>query len=227
MLVTNTTRGKNKPNKAPLATQPCLQLALTRKPKPTSMKIYVKNMVCSRCITVVKNELAAAGILPIAVVLGEIELAAPPTTAQLTEIEMRLTGHGFERIDDKKSILVESIKKLALLFAQNLEDQNGHKFSVYIAKELGKNYSYLSNIFSEVEGVTLEHFIILQKIEKVKELLVYNEQSLSQIAYTLGYSSVAHVSAQFKKVTGLTPSHFKTIGTQKRASIDALLKGDS
>ncbi len=184
------------------------------------MKIYIRNMVCNRCISVVKSEFEKAGFEPLYISLGEVELKQELDKKELEVINAKLIAHGFELIDDKKSRLIEKIKNVLI----NQIHYSGIKpkinYSHLITDELHKDYSYLSNLFSEIEGITIEQYIILQKIEKVKELLVYDELNLSQIADKLGYSSVSHLSRQFKKITGLTPSHFKIIKDQKRISLD-------
>ena len=178
-------------------------------------------MVCNRCRSVVQGELAKIGLVPLDVQLGEIELKTVPTSGQLEKLKPALLQHGFELIDDSKSRLISQIKKVIIEHVHYREEGKLKvNFSDYLISKLNKDYHYLSNLFSEVEGITIEKFMINQKIEKVKELLVYDELSLSEIADKLGYSSVAHLSSQFKKVTGLTPSHFKRVREVKRKSLD-------
>lgn len=180
-------------------------------------------MVCDRCIRVVKDELENIGIYPCEVRLGKVTFEADLENDVLKTIDHILQLNGFEIIDDRKSKLIESIKNLIIKTIHH-EDLNDLKivWSEFLSRELHFEYKYLSQLYSSVEGITIEHFIILHKIEKAKELLVYNELTLSQIAWELGYSSVAHLSNQFKKVTGLTPGKFKQIGKEKRKSIDNL-----
>ena len=186
-----------------------------------SKKLFIRNMVCNRCRSVVQGELIKIGLVPIDVQLGEIELKAAPTSGQLEKLKPTLLQHGFELIDDGKSRLISQIKKVIIEHVHYGEEGKLKvNFSDYLISKLNKDYHYLSNLFSEVEGITIEKFMINQKIEKVKELLVYDELSLSEIADKLGYSSVAHLSSQFKKVTGLTPSHFKRVREVKRKSLD-------
>ena len=185
-------------------------------------KIYIKHMVCDRCTMVVRQELEKLGIVAASIRLGEIELPATPDDRQLESIRNSLSAVGFEIIDDKKSRVIEQIKAAIIDVVQHQKKLTTN-LSDYLAREIGKDYSYQSNLFSEVEGTTIEQYFIHQKIEKVKELLVYDELTLSEIAYALGYSSVAHLSNQFKKVTGLTPSHFKKIGTTKRTPLDKVV----
>lgn len=177
-------------------------------------------MVCNRCIMVVRQEFEKEGIKPVEVNMGEVVLSKPISDSQLNNIGNRLTEIGFEILDDKKKKLIEKAKTILIEKVQTGEIEEHFNFSDYLPKKLNKEYTQLSRLFSEVEGITLEQFFILQKIEKVKEWLVYDELTLSEISYRLGYSSVAHLSAQFKKVTGLTPSNFKKLGVKHRKSID-------
>ncbi|MBS3993023.1 MAG: helix-turn-helix transcriptional regulator [Bacteroidetes bacterium] len=184
------------------------------------MKIYIKNMVCNRCIMVVKSELENMGYTLLNISLGVVEFKSNLSAAQKLTINNRLRILGFELIDDKKSRLIEKIKSLIIELVQNHDSKLKDNLSALISHELNHDYTYLSNLFSQVEGMTIEKFFIAQKIEKVKELLVYDELSLSEIAFRLHYSNVAHLSSQFKKVTGVTPSHFKNIRDNKRRSLD-------
>lgn len=170
----------------------------------------------------VKQEFENAGINPVAVNMGEVELVSPLTKEELEKIDKQLTGLGFEILDDKNRKLIEQVKTLLIKQVQSGEIEEHFSLSEFISKQLNKKYTQISRLFSEVEGITLEQFFILQKIEKVKEWLVYDELSLSEISYRLGYSSVAHLSTQFKKVTGLTPSAFKKIGISHRRPLDRL-----
>lgn len=179
-------------------------------------------MVCNRCILVVQQELERAGLKPLSVSLGEVELERDPGQKALDNLAVRLNALDFEILDDQKKKQIEKIKNL--LIAQVRTGHIPEHFSLadFLSAKLHKEYSQISRLFSEVESVTIEQFFILQKIEKVKEWLVYKELTLSEIAWKLGYSSVAHLSAQFKKVTGLTPSHFKELGGQKRKPLDQI-----
>lgn len=179
-------------------------------------------MVCSRCKMVVKDELTKFGIHPTSVELGEVEITEDLNNKKKNELNKVLQSFGFDLIDNKKSQLIEKIKNTIVELVHYSEDQLKTKFSEHISIMLHHDYSYLSNLFSEVEGTTIEKYFIAQKIEKVKELLKYDELSLSEIADRLGYSSVAYLSNQFKKITGLTPSHFKKAGNQKRKSLDKI-----
>ena len=177
-------------------------------------------MVCNRCIMAVKQELEKQKLLPALISLGEVELSKPATDKQLTNLNERLKELGFELLNDQKKKQIEKIKNLLIKKVQSGEVEEHFSITSYLTKVLNKDYSYISRLFSEVESITIEQFFILQKIEKVKELIIYNEINLSEISYKLGYSSVAHLSAQFKKVTGLTPSHFKKMGGTHRHSLD-------
>jgi len=153
--------------------------------------------------------------------LGEIQLSSSPEEQQLQNFRQLLEQQGFELIEDKAARLVNQIKTEVLNWVRlNETESRKYKFSAHLADALAKDHNYLSSLFSSVEGVTIEHYLISQKIERVKELLVYDELSLSEIAHQLGYSSVQHLSNQFKKETGLTPSHFKKIGAAKRKPLD-------
>jgi AraC-like DNA-binding protein len=186
------------------------------------MKIYIKNMVCDRCKMVVKSELEQLGLQPLMVELGEVELKEELTNKQKELVNTRFLELGFELIDDKKSRLIERVKNLVVELVHHSEEQLNMNVSDYLMQYIPMEYKYLSNLFSEVEGTTIEKFYIAQRLERVKELLVYDELSLSEIADQMGYSSVAYLSTQFKKVVGLTPSHFKSIKASKRKSLDHL-----
>ncbi|MDZ4846182.1 MAG: AraC family transcriptional regulator [Chitinophagales bacterium] len=185
------------------------------------MKFFIKNKVCNRCKTAVRNEFEKTGIYPVHVELGEVENKEELSPKQIEHLQNGLVSLGFELIDNKKSRVIEKIKNVIIDSIQHLNaDTTKINYSHLIESKLNKDYTYLTNLFSEVEGTTIEKFIICQKIERVKELLVYDELSLSEIAYTMGDSSLAHLSNQFKKVTGLIPSHFKNIGDKKRKPLD-------
>ncbi|MGQ1784370.1 MULTISPECIES: helix-turn-helix domain-containing protein [unclassified Saccharicrinis] len=186
-----------------------------------STTLHIKNMVCKRCIKVVRDEFAKLDLIIEEIELGKVIVSPQLSNDKIEEVRQILDENGFELIDDKKSKLIDSIKTLIIEkihYAENSFESINN--SDYIAKELGFDYSYLSNLFSSVEGITIEKYIINQKIEKAKELLVYDELSLNEISYQLGYSSVQHLSNQFKKVTGLTPSHFKKLKENKRKPLD-------
>lgn len=181
-------------------------------------------MVCNRCISVVKDELENLGLKVEKIKLGEVIVNGSEEQIDKQILVSALTKHGFELIDDKKSLILEKIKT-AVIEQIHYPDKKGgsnYNFSKLIEEKVGLDYNYLSSLFSSLEGTTLEKYIIHQKIERVKELLVYDELNLSEIAYQLGYSSVQHLSSQFKKVTDLTPSHFKKIKENKRLPLDEI-----
>lgn len=177
-------------------------------------------MVTIRCKMVVKSELEKFGIHYNSVDLGEVIVRDEPSQVQLDQLALGLRKAGLELMDDKKSILVEKIKAVIIELVHYNDDQLKINLSDYLTEKLSHNYTYLANLFSEVKGTTIEQFYIGHKIEKVKELLVYDELTLTEIAYKLNYSSVAHLSNQFKKMTGLTPSHFKKLKHKRRKTLE-------
>jgi len=162
------------------------------------------------------------GYPPVRISLGEVETAHPIQENDLEKLRKALVSYGFELIDDTKSQLIEKIKNTIVQSVHHSNEDLKINYSEYIESHLNRDYAYLSSLFSEVEGTTIEKYIILQKIERVKELLVYDELTLSEIAYQMGYSNVAYLSNQFKKVTGLTPSHFKQVKENKRKPLDKI-----
>nr|WP_315222956.1 AraC family transcriptional regulator [uncultured Flavobacterium sp.] len=186
------------------------------------MILYIKNMVCGRCKMVVKSEFNQLGLPTISVELGQVELKEAITESQKEILLKNLQAIGFDIIDDKKSITAEKIKNLIVDLVHHKNNELKINLSDYLVENLHQDYSTLSNLFSELENITIEKYFISQKIEKVKELLVYNELSLSEIADILNYSNVAHLSNQFKKVTGFTPTHFKQLKDKKRIQIENL-----
>ncbi|MHA4807894.1 helix-turn-helix domain-containing protein [Flavitalea flava] len=185
--------------------------------------LYIKNMVCPRCITAVEQVFSDLKVEPLYVNLGEVRLEKPLSALQLEGLAIRLKELGFEQLDDARKQQIEKIKSVIIERVHHKEDEK-FSFSEILSKALHKDYSQLSKLFSETEGITIEQFVILQKIEKVKELLAYREMNLSEIADKLCYSSVAYLSAQFKKVTGLTPSQFKTQDIHLRKPLDGVQK---
>jgi len=175
------------------------------------MRLFIKNMVCNRCIMAVQQAFDEAGLHPEKVVLGEVEIKEESfSDGVLKHLDANLSKLGFERIDDRKARLIEGIKnKIIQLIHHSDSVDRKYNWSKILSDEMHYEYNYLSSLFSSVEGITLEQYIIRQKIERVKELLFYDELNLSEIANRLGYSNVAHLSAQFKKVTGMTPSELK------------------
>lgn len=178
-------------------------------------------MVCNRCKAAVNDALETHGLHPVSIQLGEVVVSEEQiATDVMQSLEQSLKALGFEIIDDKKTKIIEKIKSVVINIIHHSDEQPRYKYSDIITAALHYDYTYLSKLFSEVEGTTIEHYIINQKIERIKELLVYNEMNLSEIADSMGYSSVAHLSAQFKKITGLPPSHFKNIGAEQRKPLD-------
>lgn len=190
-----------------------------------TLKLHIKNMVCDRCKRVVGEELAKLGYDVLSVSLGEAEISSPTGGFAVEQIRNVLEECGFELLDDRKTQLIEQVKLALIELVHQQGEADLHiNTSDYLATKLAMDYSYLSSLFSAHEGITIEKYLILQRVERVKELLVYNELSLKEIAYKLGYSSVAHLSNQFKKVTGLTPSYFKEVKENKRKTIDQVHK---
>lgn len=186
--------------------------------------LLVKNMVCHRCLLAVENVLANASVPFQKVIVGEIHLTETLSDQQHASVTSGLAAIGLELIDNRTSGLVEKIKQLVIKKArvEVSEKESNLNLSTYLSQNLYHEYTYLSSLFSSVEGRTIENYFIQQRIEKVKELLVYNQLTLATIAFEMGYSSVAHLSSQFKQITGLTPSHFKKLGAAKRKLIDQL-----
>lgn len=185
------------------------------------MNLYIKNMVCDRCIMAVRQLLEARQLHPIMIQLGEVQL----TEAELEPEVLRglmeeLRSLGFELMDDKKSRIIERIKNCIIRLVHHSGEPPRHKYSEIIATGVGYDYPYLSKLFSEVEGITVEQYLIRQKVEKAKEYLIYDELSLSEIADKMGYSSVAHLSGQFRKLTGMTPTAFRKLGVRPRSALD-------
>lgn len=180
-------------------------------------------MVCDRCIMVVRQQLDEAGLAYKNVQLGEAKLVTQPDEQQLQTLRDSLSSLGFELLDDKRATLVEKIKSVIIDLIHRHEDvELNKKLSVMLQEKLQIDYHYLTTLFSSVEGITIEKYVILQRIERAKELLIYDELSLSEIAYKLGYSSVQHLSQQFKNITGFTPSQFKQLKENRRKPLDKL-----
>jgi AraC family transcriptional regulator len=186
------------------------------------MDIYIKNMVCNRCIMVVSGIFEESGINGAMVQLGKVSTADKISDSKLKDIEKKLNKVGFELISDSKSRLIEQIRKLTIEYVYHHSGIDKENFSSFLTGQMSLDYNYLSSLYSSVEGTTIEKHLINLKIERVKELLVYHEKTLSEIAWEMGYSSVAHLSGQFKKVTGFTPSYFRELKEQKRKSIDKI-----
>ncbi|PJJ79384.1 helix-turn-helix domain-containing protein [Mucilaginibacter auburnensis] len=186
------------------------------------MKLYIKNMVCRRCVIAVEKLVANAGFQVQNISLGEVIISEDPDYVALEHLNQTLHHLGFELIDDRRSRLIEKVKSLIIHVVHHSDSPLELNVSEYLAQEMNYDYKYLSNLFSEVEGNTIENFFISQKIEKIKELLTYDELSLKEIAFKLSYSSPAYLSSQFKKHTGFTPGHFKAVKANKRIFVDNL-----
>ena len=186
------------------------------------VKLYIKYMVSLRCILMVKEELKKLGIKYVVVDLGVVEILEDISHEQREQLKANLLKSGLELLDDKRSILIERIKNVIIEMIHYSEELPKINYSDYISEKLGYDYTYLSNIFSEVKGITLQQYIIINRIEKVKELLLYDELNLTEISYRLQYSSVAHLSNQFKKITGLTPSFYKQMKQKRKVNLENL-----
>ncbi|UEG50878.1 AraC family transcriptional regulator [Ferruginibacter lapsinanis] len=186
------------------------------------MKLFIKYMVSVRCKMMVKEQLKKLGLHFTKVELGEVEIMENITPEQREQLKVALNRSGLDLMDDKKAVLIEKIKNVIIEMIHYTDELPRTNFSDYLSEKLNYDYTYLSNLFSETEAITIEHFIIIHKIEKVKELIIYDELNLTEIAWKLHYSSVAHLSHQFKKVTGLTPSYFKSLKKKKRSPLDNL-----
>nr|NQU90295.1 AraC family transcriptional regulator [Bacteroidota bacterium] len=188
-------------------------------------ELHIKNMVCNRCIKVVNEELTKLGFTIKSIELGKVELGSTIDEKDLDSIKLSLEANGFELLSDKKSRIISKIKtEIIKAVHYGVGVRENINFSDFLSRQVGNDYSYISSLFSSTEGITIEKYLILQKIERAKELLVYDELSLSEIAIQLDYSSVQYLSNQFKKITGLTPTHFKKIQKNKRLGLDKLLK---
>ena len=184
------------------------------------MKLYIKYMVSNRCKMAVKEELKKLGLHFIVVDLGEVEIMETISADQREKLKISLIDSGLELMDDKSAVLIEKIKNTIIEMIHHSDEMIKTNFSDYLSEKLNHDYTYLANLFSEVQGTTIEHFIINHKIERIKELIIYDELNITEIAWKMNYSSVAHLSNQFKKVTGLSPSHFKQLKDKKRSQIE-------
>ena len=179
-------------------------------------------MVSNRCKMTVKEELKKLGLHFVIVELGEVEIMEDLTPEQREELKTALSNSGLELMDDKRAVLVEKIKNAIIEMVHHSEENIKINFSDYLSEKLNHNYTYLANLFSEVRGITIEHFLIAHKIERIKELIIYDELNITEIAWKMNYSSVAHLSNQFKKVTGLSPTHFKQLKDKRRSPIEEI-----
>ncbi len=179
-------------------------------------------MVSTRCKMLVKEELKKLQLHFIVVELGEIEIMESITDEQRSQLNTALKESGLELMDDKKAVLIEKIKNIIIEMVHYSDELPAVNYSDYISSKVGLDYTYLSNVFSEVKGITIQQFIINHKIERIKELIIYDELNITEIAWKMNYSSVAHLSNQFKKITGLTPSHFKLLKDKRRTPIEEI-----
>ncbi len=184
------------------------------------MKLYIKFMVSHRCKMMVKEELAKLGLHYVVVDLGVVDILENITRLQHDALKRNLAVSGLELLDDKKSVLIERIKNVIIEMIHYSDELPKINYSEFISNKLNYDYTYLSNLFSEVNGITIQHFIIIHKIERVKELLLYGELNLTEISYLMQYSSVAHLSNQFKKVTGLSPSFYKQMKSKRSSNLE-------
>jgi AraC-like DNA-binding protein len=184
------------------------------------LKLYIKYMVSNRCKMAVKEELKKLGLHFILVELGEVDVMEDLSLEQRAELKAGLLDSGLELMDDKRAVLIERIKNAVVEMVHHSDEMIKVNFSDYLSEKLNHDYTYLANLFSEIQGVTIEHFIINHKIERIKELIIYDELNITEIAWKMNYSSVAHLSNQFKKVTGLSPSHFKQMKDKRRNQIE-------
>lgn len=185
------------------------------------MKLYIKNMVCPRCIMAIEQTLKQSDIAYLSVRLGEVVTADELSDRQIARFRSEIEALGFDLLDDSQKQTIEQIKDIIIAYIHHTQEKKTN-ISEILSSKLRKDYSSLSKLFSSTEGITIEQYVILQKTERIKELLSYNEQTLSEIAVDMGYSSVAHLSAQFKKITGMTPTQFKSQGIHLRQSLDSL-----
>jgi len=176
-------------------------------------------MACESCVIFVKDTLDEMGISPVNVELGEIETKEDISDDKKLKLNSQIKKAGMELLEKKQGVLIEKIKKFCIDYVSNSDNRSNIKFSVLLSQELDHSYTYLANFFSEVEASTIEQYIIALKIERIKELIIFGEDTFSEIAHKLNYSSAAHLSSQFKKATGLTPSHFKALKEKRRITI--------
>lgn len=183
------------------------------------MRIFVRNMACESCIVVVKEALVELDIPIIRVILGEIETKNDVTDGEKKELNHMIQKVGLELLEGKQGVLIELIKKVIIDYVYKSDDKPNLNFSNLLSKELNYSYTYLANFFSEFEDTTIEQYIVALKIERIKELIIFGEDTFTEIAFKLHYSSASHLSSQFKKITGLSPSHFKALKEKGRISI--------
>jgi len=188
--------------------------------QPFNLKLHIKYMVSNRCKLTVREILKNMQLHFVVIDLGEVDVMEELDAEQIEFLRQELKQSGLELMDDKKAILIEKIKTTVIEMVHYTDELLKTNFSTFLSEKLGYNYTYLANLFSEIQGSTIEQFIILHKVERIKELIFYGELNITEIAYNMNYSSVAHLSSQFKKVTGLSPSHFKQLKDKKRMPIE-------
>ncbi len=188
--------------------------------KKKHLKLYIKYMVSARCKIVVKEVLKELGLHFMVVDLGEVEIMENISAEQREQVKAGLLEAGLELMDDKRAMLIEKIKNVIVQMVHHSDEMIKMNFSDFLSEKMNHDYTYLANLFSEVQGTTIEQFIISHKIERIKELIIYGELNITEIAWKMNYSSVAHLSNQFKKVTGLSPSHFKQLKDKRRSPIE-------
>jgi AraC-like DNA-binding protein len=184
------------------------------------LKIHIKYMLSARCKMAVKDALKSLGLHFIFVELGEVEIMETPSTEQMEKLKIALEDSGFELMEDNRAILIERIKAVIIDLVYHSDEIDKFVFSNVLSERLGHPYSYIANLFTEIQGITIQQFIIAQKVARIKELLIYGELSLTEISYKMNYSSVAHLSFQFKKATGLTTSHFMDLKNKRQSLIE-------
>jgi AraC-like DNA-binding protein len=184
------------------------------------VKLFIKYMVTRRCQTAVKEVLKDLGLHYIMVDLGEVDIMEDLSEEQREQVRAGLHKSGLELLDDKKTILIEKVKSIIIEMVHSSNDQIKTNFSDYLSQKLNYDYTYLANLFSEVQGSTIQQFVIIHKVERIKELIMYDELNITEIAFMMNYSSVAHLSNQFKKTTGLSPSQFRSFKSRKRNPIE-------
>jgi AraC-like DNA-binding protein len=190
--------------------------------KRNKLKLHIKYMVSNRCKMAVKEELKKLGLHFIVVDLGEVEIMENISGEQQEQLKIALLNSGLELMDDKRAMLIEKIKNTIIEMVHHTDETIKMNFSDFLSQKLNHNYTYLANLFSEVQGTSIEQFIISHKVERIKELIIYGELNITEIAWKMNYSSVAHLSNQFKKVTGLSPSHFKQMKDKRRNPIEEI-----
>lgn len=191
-------------------------------PNNECLKLYIKYMVSNRCKMAVKEELKKLGLHFMVVDLGEVDIMETISMNQRDQLKTALLSSGLELMDDKKAMLIEKIKNVIIEMVHHSDEVIKINFSNYLSEKLNHDYTYLANLFSEVQGTTIEQFLISHKVERIKELIIYGELNITEIAWKMNYSSVAHLSNQFKKVTGLSPSHFKQLKDKRRSPLEEI-----